>query len=219
MSKILILIPFLLFVTDTALVQTCVQPVRFGKAETRLFPAVVQIRAPRLRCTGVLTGPREATTARHCIPEKAVGVRVVFEGRGAVAVEAVRRHPTEDAAVLVLAEEGLAEPMVLAESVPPGWHTLAFAGYGCAGMCFTEDGPMTYGTGTKRWASFSAEGFGAEYRSESWWICSGDSGGPVIDLNTGEVVAIGVGFWHVGRGENTRFLRMIFVLAETLGEV
>ena len=194
----------------------CVSPVPGGFGKTVQAPpydpyelATGRLVTPKGTCSSVLIGKTLILTALHCA-DADYGI-VEFPGgqKGAVVQWYV---VGDDAAVgeLVAGVEGI-RPIPMGNP-PDSSHRLVFLGYGHQKIClipngYHGDGYMQgYGSGAlQRGPIFSAKDFRYDtYHPKGWSIAWGDSGGPVIDLDTGKVVAIASGVYVNGTGMNSR---------------
>jgi hypothetical protein len=201
--------------TDSASAAPCSIPAAFGKQETFLWPAVGRLHHGGT-CTAALVGPGKILTAAHClavdIPQRAT---FTVDGRVYRVIYAKRARTDgntgpDDVAVGWLDRE-VVGVVPLGIGHDPGAGPLAFVGYGCNDMCIGDGYKTSLGTGVKRHAFFSGESFRLfGYESESWFLCPGDSGGPVVRLDTMEIVGVASSIGAFGRGPDTTFTHMYF---------
>ena len=146
-------------------------------------------------CTATLVAPDVAITAAHCVgyrtrtsPGSYMSFRMKKDGvTRRVSVNRYRSFSSSlgeyDIAILGLAEQvpaDFAKPAPMARVQPPHGTSLTVYGYGC-----TQIGAR--GDGKKRKATY-------EQGENSYHLCPGDSGGPVFNDETGEVLRINSGY-------------------------
>lgn len=176
-----------------------------GKFPTEQWPAVGRfvLEVPGMgsrACTATLTAPAEALTAAHCVgyTSGSYGVEayVMLGGqrRHVYAWQSARGEGAiNDYATLFFSKpvRGI-EPMTVVGGQPPADAVLVFVGYGCKSACISNTGVAKYsGAGEKRVGYLSPGTFSFEGpRDPRFFICPGDSGGPVLDPATGSVYAV-----------------------------
>jgi hypothetical protein len=159
-------------------------------------PAVGSINMDGAGCTATLVAPDVVVTAAHCVN---YGTRMNSGQYGSFTIEtraerrsfSVTRYVSfgeqlgsDDVAILQLGDvvpADLASPAPVADRTPPAGSTLTVYGYGCTHRAANSDWQ-------KRKASF-------QQGQQSSYLCPGDSGGPVIDENSGAVVRINSGYY------------------------
>lgn len=192
----------------------------FGKTPSA-HPSVGLLATDRGICTASLVHYRVILTAAHCFRDatRAVmyfdsGIRVAVVGSFLLGKGHVGQ---KDIALGLLAEAVPIPPLEIAGAQPDPSSTLSFHGYGCNSACQGPEGELSYkGAGVKRAATFPAAGFEEDsYRSDLFWICPGDSGGPVLD-GSGRVIAVASGIRRYGSGH---YHSMVFARVYGIGAV
>lgn len=189
----------------------CATPQMIETKESRLFPAVgvLYLNGGRGLCTATLVAPDRLITAAHCVGHQSAIVespsdQVAFKPQGSLkrypavawwssSAEKSKNGFLDDVAIVLLAEPvPLVQPLRVASNYPADTSTLAVVGYGCHVECTNEDGTRSHlGVGKKRAAFVPASSFVfSRYTSSKFWVCGGDSGGPVVDLQTNQIVGL-----------------------------
>lgn len=179
-------------------------PGTINGTETSKHPAVGMFVHSKGACTATLVMADVLLTAGHCVEHSVlVGVRDAYfrldDGRRIV-VEGWYGFGDSvgvtDVALVFLAKpvRGV-KPMEISSSYPRRGSKLQFVGYGCNRIDL--DAPViTYsGQGVKREFWFSSDRLSlVNFQTDGIRICFGDSGGPLIDGATGQIVGVASGF-------------------------
>jgi len=162
-------------------------------------PQVVKIRQEKGRCTATLVSDRAALTAGHC---GAPGDKMMVTYQGQDYAGVFYQHPQYSTGffggvyydyALVLLDEPIAnahKATVSFVAAKKGTE-VTFFGYGCAKVGGgAEEGQEPYGT-LRKGLSKIASILSYDYRmSTGSAVCFGDSGGPLYNVQTNEVIGV-----------------------------
>lgn len=179
----------------------------------RDYPAVGQLVMDNGSCTAFLVDAQVAMTAAHCIENESshavIGEVVRIGGQSIRVAEQLSMYTEEvkkrgmpdnysDFAFLVLERPVLGiKPLVLATKYPRRSDLLAVIGYGCTQLCSENEKMKPVDAGVKRIGYIHGITFKVSgYSTDEVFVCPGDSGGPLINLKTGEVVGVVSSFAH-----------------------
>ena len=192
--------------------------------------AIALVETQRGFCTGVLVGPMVVLTASHCYKD-ALGVEYtknsrVIVGGGVyrvgyvVALGRGQETATDIAIVFLQRKVTNVTPLRIATEYPLATDTVAVFGWGCGAGCYLPGPERASACSTQRavlapWAFFTLP----EFSTEAVRTCKRDSGGPVVNLRTKEVVGISSAYRALYTGERSYFIEAYFANAVALGQV
>lgn len=159
------------------------------------FQAIGRLRSENMSCTATLIGPRTVLTARHCIVPGEWRWFEDSQGRSH-SVESENVIPgsdmIDDIAVIYLVEP-LRDitPLPLTTRQHSPFTQLVAVGYGANAVLVSHGKELWLGSGEKRLTYCLGMDLDAtEYTSPCFKVLPGDSGGPVVDVLAGSVVAV-----------------------------
>lgn len=201
------------------------------KYSVRDYPAVGILQLKDGACSAFLVDVDVAMTAAHCINYETaenVSDEYLYIAMSTIKVikhislytEALRAKGLPDnytdMGFLILEKPvpGVS-PMRLAKKYPRRSDVLAMVGHGCVGLCQENDSLKAVAPGVKRISYGNAAHFKVStYTTDEIFVCPGDSGAPLINLNTGEVIGIVSSVAHTEHDglwlfENSRFANTV----------
>lgn len=169
------------------------------KAPTNAFPAVGVIVSKKSLCTATLIAQDMIITAAHCVDDYSeLQMFIAGDGESSFVSEKVglsADNEATDVGFAMLTSPLRTKPMLVADAFPDADKKFAFVGYGCTAIKYEKAGndgvrkKKTVGGGEKMviHGTFS-EFVPIVLSSKSMMVCNGDSGGPVIDVETNKIV-------------------------------
>ena len=168
------------------------------KVRTEAYPAVGVLLSKRALCTATLIAQDMIVTAAHCVRnDNELQMFIAGDGDSAFLAEKVgvsAESELTDIGFALLTHNLRTKPMLIAEEFPDEGREAVFVGYGGTSVTYSagKNGQFTKkvnGSGEKHEIRGNfGEFLPFTYSSPTFLVCSGDSGGPVIDAKSGKIV-------------------------------